>query len=547
MGIRQFFGRLKDDTSGNALIFMAMGMPILIGSSGMAVDVAQWYVWKRELQYAADQAALAGAWASADPEQVDDYATLAKLEFGDNLSFLRDKVGDPTITYEDWNGGEDNTVVAESSYSRSLPFTSILWDKQATIDVRAQASFQAATNYTTCLLALDPDADDAFTLGGSVDGAVTCGVGSLSNSTSAIRKNGTTTLDVADLIAAGGIDETLSVNGQIHEFISNLSNPFEGVAPPEVTDPGSTYTCPASDEEAVAEGSGTATIKTRTVTTYTYYQGGKLSTAKTTVTYVGDGSNTNSDVTSDPSYEQAIDFIPPEGYTEIVSDTGEVHTDQSWPSTAKKNAFIYEYKQVVVTRIYTDIEPDSGSVVVGEGGSNYLQPGVYDADIVIECDTTFNPGVYVFNGTLDFGENHLVQGQNVLFVFAGDEGTEQFKLNAQSVVKFTGITYDQLTSTPYSMSEADAEVLNGMIIYDPNSTTDIAINGGANTIFDGILYMPKRKAKFNGNATVEGTCMMLAAGTIELTGNNTLKSLCLPTNVTSFDIGGTTIAVRLVA
>lgn len=200
-----------------------------------------------------------------------------------------------------------------------------------------------------------------------------------------------------------------------------------------------------------------------------------------------------------------------------------------------------------MTTIYDDVEPDSGVNPADESGSNYLQPGVYEADLLIECDTTFNPGVYVFKGTLDFGENHLVQGQNVLFVFAGDEGAEQFKLNAQSVVKFTGITYDQLTSTPYSMSEEDAEVLNGMIIYDPNSTADVSINGGANTIFDGILYMPQRTAKFNGNSTVEGSCMMIASGTIELTGNNTIKSLCLPTNVTSFDIGGTTIAVRLVA
>ena len=89
--------------------------------------------------------------------------------------------------------------------------------------------------------------------------------------------------------------------------------------------------------------------------------------------------------------------------------------------------------------------------------------------------------------------------------------------------------------------------MNGMIIYDPNSTSDIAINGGADTIFDGILYMPGRHAVFNGNATVAGSCMMIAAGTIKLTGDSSITSLCIPENVTSFEIGGTTIAVRLVA
>lgn len=544
MSLAEFMRRLKVDTSGNALMLMALGMPILIGSSGMAVDVAQWYTWKRELQYAVDQGALAGAWASAEPEQKDDYATLAGLEFRNNLSILDDEVGDPTIAKEDWNGGTDNSVVVTSTYSKPLPFTSILWKNQAKIFVRAQATFQAATNYTTCLLALDPDADDAFILGGSVGGEVTCGVGALSNSASAIRKNGSTTLDVADLIAAGGIDEDLAVNGQIHEYISNLSNPFDGVAPPD--SPGTQeYSCPPADEETlVLEGPSTATVSTRTVTTYTYYQGSKLESAKTLVTYTGEGSHTNSDVIE--TFDgQMLEFTPPEGYNQVVEDSGEEPTGASWPSTAKKNASIYEYKRVVVTNNYTNVIPESGSAPASSGTANGLMPGTY-GDITIECDTTFNPGVYIITGVMDFGSNHLVQGNNVLLVFTG-EGDERLRLNATSKVNFTGITHDQLVSSPYNMDSEDAEVLNGMIIYDPNSTSDISINGGADIAFDGILYMPNRKAKFNGNSSVGGSCMMLAAGTIELTGNNAIKSLCLPTNVTSFDIGGTTISVRLVA
>jgi Flp pilus assembly protein TadG len=543
MGFSSFMRRLKADNSGNALIFVALGMPVVIGSSGMAVDVAQWYTWKRELQYAVDQAALAGAWASAEPLQKDNYETLAGLEFTNNLSMLKDKVDDPEIRYEDWNGGTDNTVVATSTYSKSLPFTSIFWKNQATINVRAQASFQAATNYTTCLLALDPDADDAFELGGSVGGEVTCGVGSLSNSVSSIRKNGSTTLDVSDLIAAGGIDEDLAVNGQIHEFISNLSNPFDGLTPPESTALQS-YICPADDEVSpIIEGSSTANVKTRTKITYVYYQGSNRQSAKTPVIYSGEGSNTDSDAAT-TAYGQALDFTPAEGYSEIVSDTGEQYTNQSWPSTAKKNTYIYEYRREVETKTFTNVVPDSGVVPISTSTAGNLQPGTY-TDIIVGCDTYFNPGVYVITGELDFGQNFLVQGENVMLIFTG-ETDEQFKLNSQSVVNFTGITYDQLVNQ-YNVDEEDAEVMNGMIIYDPNSTQPISINGGANTIFDGILYMPGRHAVFNGDSTVAGGCMMIAAGTIKLTGNTTIQSLCIPENVSSFEIGGTTISVRLVA
>jgi Flp pilus assembly protein TadG len=47
--IKRVFSRLKACTSGNALIMVAGGMPVLIGAAGFAVDVSQWYLWKREL------------------------------------------------------------------------------------------------------------------------------------------------------------------------------------------------------------------------------------------------------------------------------------------------------------------------------------------------------------------------------------------------------------------------------------------------------------------------------------------------------------------
>ena len=538
MGFTRIMRRLKRDEGGNAMLLVALGMPVLIGSSGAAVDVAQWYVWKRELQYAADQAALAGAWASAEPEQAANYVSLANLEFKNNLQVLSGKVPDPTVTKADWNGGTDNTVVAESSYSKALPFTSILWKNQATVKVRAQASYQAATNYTTCMLALDPDADDAFVIGGSMGGAVTCGVGALSNSASAIRKNGQTTIDVADLISAGGIDEDLAVNGQIHEFISNLSNPFDGATPPD-SPTTRTYSCDTST--TTTSGESTADIRRRTVITYKYYQGTNLNSANTEVTYTGTGAQTNSDTTT-VSYSQSLTFTPAEGYNDQISDTEEQYTGNNYPSTAHHNKSIYEFRREVVTDTYVNVVSSSGGTV--SGTANGLLPGTY-GDITIGCDTTFNPGVYVITGVLDFGSNHTVQGNNVMFVFTGD-GDERWKLNSQSIVNFTGITYDQLVNE-YSVSAADAEILNGMIIYDPNSTANIQINGGADTTFEGVLYMPNRFVKFNGNSSTSGSCMMIAAGTMEITGTADIASLCLPTNVNSFEVGGTTISVRLVA
>ena len=54
-----------------------MGMPMLIGGAGLSVDTAQWYLWQRELQFAVDQAAIAGAWAKAADENGTSYIVRA--------------------------------------------------------------------------------------------------------------------------------------------------------------------------------------------------------------------------------------------------------------------------------------------------------------------------------------------------------------------------------------------------------------------------------------------------------------------------------------
>jgi Flp pilus assembly protein TadG len=40
--LRRLLRRLAGDCSGNALILMAVGMPMLIGGAGLGVDFAQW-------------------------------------------------------------------------------------------------------------------------------------------------------------------------------------------------------------------------------------------------------------------------------------------------------------------------------------------------------------------------------------------------------------------------------------------------------------------------------------------------------------------------
>ena len=75
-----FLKRLVKDRSGNAVLLTALGMPVLIGAAGYAMDMAQMYAWKRELQHSVDQAALAGAWALAYDKNTSSWQARALQE-----------------------------------------------------------------------------------------------------------------------------------------------------------------------------------------------------------------------------------------------------------------------------------------------------------------------------------------------------------------------------------------------------------------------------------------------------------------------------------
>ena len=58
-GIATLKALLRDE-SGNVLALAAVGLPIMIGCAALAVDTVQWVFAKRQLQAAADAAAIAG-------------------------------------------------------------------------------------------------------------------------------------------------------------------------------------------------------------------------------------------------------------------------------------------------------------------------------------------------------------------------------------------------------------------------------------------------------------------------------------------------------
>src|SRR5687768_5615897 len=58
-----FLRSLWRDRRGNALVIAAAALPLVLGSAGLASDTIEWALWKRQLQRAADSAAMAGVYS----------------------------------------------------------------------------------------------------------------------------------------------------------------------------------------------------------------------------------------------------------------------------------------------------------------------------------------------------------------------------------------------------------------------------------------------------------------------------------------------------
>ena len=563
--IRRTLDRLKRNTSGNAILLVALGMPILIGTSGLAVDSAQYYMWKRDLQSAADAAALAGAWARTTPATESAYQARALQEYNANLQTTDDFDTGPTTTLVNYNGGTLNAVKVVASATKRLPFSNIMTGQSTTVRVEATASAVpagvAVTNTTTlntltaCMIALDPTAYGAFTIGGSASGSVGCGGAALSSDPSAaIRENGNPSATFGQLVATGGIEYSLlnNVGGDPLKLKSNtvgLTDPLGVIATPTGSGVARTYSCPTASAGTPAVTTYTATQLLRTKITYVYKQGNSSGSA-TTITYTsGTGYLANSDnnpgVTS--SLSRTTSAYVASGPTQAGPSAGAAVV-----ATGSGNNTIWRFPTTTTWTTFSNVASTTNPGTPAVDNIARPLPGTY-SNISIACPTIFQPGIFVITGAIDFSQNQTVSGSDVMIVMTTANNISN--INSNTNLAFSGITASTLIGT-YNYTVANAAKLAGMLFFDKLSTSQIKFNGNSTTNFNGIIYTPNRSLWFNGTSTVSGACMMLVAKTLMLDGTTNLSSFCQPSNSNALEVrpeittttttAGSTAIVKLV-
>lgn len=146
--------------------------------------------------------------------------------------------------------------------------------------------------------------------------------------------------------------------------------------------------------------------------------------------------------------------------------------------------------------------PCTGGGSFSPTSSATFSPGTYNSISITGNGTiTFNPGVYVFDGSgLTCSGTPTINGTGVMFYFTGTA-----TYNCVGNVT-TNLVAPSPSNCPSCPSEYD-----GMLMYqDPNDTTGPSVGGDNTENYAGVLYFPGTQLTFFGNSGSTDTAMVVA-------------------------------------
>ena len=568
--VKRLMKSLCRQTSGNVMIIFAAGAPVFIGGAGLAVDTAQWYMWKREMQYAVDQAAMAGAWSRVGGTTGIEFKTRAQQELTANLQVV-DFQGTPAISLADYAGQSKNSVKVTLSATRALPFSKMVKGTGTTITVSAQAAFEKASTFKACLIAVDPSTKGAISFGGNAYVVARCGVAALSNNAEAIVNNGSGTFNVKYLVAAGGIDADLigtftdpntglPYTNTGFENQSGLVDPFGELTPPNNPEP-RTYSC-ASTTSYTANFTNTTVVEEWTYTAAT--QAG-LATATPTKRPLTSATQTGSEATDaatqvnknpqnpatpwvdhpiNPTVTTVADSpaVPASG----CNNGGNNCTNPGSPATAAS------YKRI--DRVTTTTHWINSISTTSSPSIAAMKPGTY-SDFTVGCDTTMLPGVYVISGGgftvhSQYSVRSLKPDGTSGGVMIVLKNGASLDINGGSTLNLRAMDTQEMIGV--GISESEALKLRDMLIFEDRNSSGsngAKLNGNAGALLTGTIYLPKSSVTFNGSFGVTSGCLVIAAKTIAIGGTANMSTFChnVDDGAGGVAIGGGVASVRLVA
>ena len=148
------------DKRGNSLVIAAAFLPVLMGSAGLATDTIQWALWKRELQRAADLAAIAGVYdrVQNDGETGQTGPAVNKDLTLNQQTGLALLAGYPKLTFPGDDANGTNQVKVELAVKKRLAFSGMFMSQVPEITTAATAA-AVTSEMEICMLGLEKRAD----------------------------------------------------------------------------------------------------------------------------------------------------------------------------------------------------------------------------------------------------------------------------------------------------------------------------------------------------------------------------------------------------
>ena len=227
-----FFKRILGDTRGSTLMIAAASLPVVIGSAGLATDTIQWTLWKRQLQRAADSAAIAGVYQrmKTDTQAQVEAAVTNDLEINDHTGIIR--LSEDTDLLADAGDMQDRVRV-NLQIQKELPFSSIFMAAPPIITaIGTAASVPGTDEY--CVISLEPTAiRTGITIGGNTKISMNCGMISNSPAANSALSNGNSSSVTATVIAAvGGVQASSRWNvAKYDPYVSAVEDPYASINP----------------------------------------------------------------------------------------------------------------------------------------------------------------------------------------------------------------------------------------------------------------------------------------------------------------------------
>ena len=347
--------RLLRDRRGNALAIGAATLPFVIGGAGLAVDAVHISLSKRQLQRAADSAAIAGGRAlvqSADRDSAVSY----DLSINNDITLT----GTPVVQMPTTGPYANNprAVRVQLSAVRPLSFLSMFIPTAPAINVSATAAVIYDGEF--CMLSLEDGNVPGVTFSGNTNVNIGCGVSSNSRAPQAITASGSSSVTATPIMAVGGVPSSgaYAAGTLLMPFAPVQEDPFRNLPQPAPTD---------CQPQVAVQPNATATIEpgcyngmdikgSLTLQPGTYFINGDSFSLGAQARIAGEGVTivlTSTNATSDPSSIAGLSI-----------NGGAVMNMSSPTSGTYKGVLFYQDPRTPIGRV-TRVNGNSASVIEG--------------------------------------------------------------------------------------------------------------------------------------------------------------------------------------